>query len=107
MSDYDSVMWDRLSGLLVEYVENYILEKRADKNTKFNLKPTYTVDYVIDDIDGLFSQTNTDDYWALKIAACKNINWLPPHLKKLVVQFLPRFFEKYPEYKSNESLILK
>lgn len=105
MSDYDSVMWDRLGGLLVEYVENYLLEKQ--NNTIFSLEPTYTVDYEIEDIDRLFSQASTSDYWALKITACENINQLPSHLKKLVIQFLPRFFETYPEYATHKSLIVK
>lgn len=105
MSDYDSVMWDRLGGLLVEYVENFLLKKY--NNTKFSLEPTYTVDYEIKDIDRLFSQTSSSDYWVLKIMACENINQLPLHLKKLVIQFLPRFFEEYPEYAAHKSLIVK
>lgn len=105
MSDYDSVMWDRLGGLLVEFVENYLLKKY--NNTKFSLEPTYTVDYEIEDIDSFFLQASASDNWVLKITACENINQLPPHLKKLVIQFLPRFFEKYPEYATHKSLIVK
>ena len=97
----NEALWDRLAGMLVEYVENYLLDK--NKNP-LGIGPSYTVDYEIKDVERLFDFEVIDDYWVVQIAGCRNINKLPPNLKELVIPFLPRFFEQYPEYKAAECL---
>ena len=71
------VIWDRLAGCFKLYVENYELKKYTD---------------------------DIDNYWAHLIGGCRNINNLPNDLKELVLQFLPRFFEQFPQYKEAECL---
>ena len=95
------VLWDRLAGCFKLYVENYELKKYG---STFNLKPSYEVDYEID-LDVLKKYTDDiDNYWAHLIGGCRNINNLPNDLKELVLQFLPRFFEQFPQYKEAECL---
>lgn len=95
------VLWDRLAGGLQEYVENYCLYKNQSK-----IKPSYDVDYEIECLDELQKHTSVDDYWVLQIAGCEHINNLPIYLQKLVIQYLPRFFKDYPEYKYVDCLFL-
>lgn len=92
-------LWDRLAGGLQEYVENYCLYKSQSK-----VEPSYDVDYEIDCLDELQKHTTVNDYWVHQISGCKHINDLPTYLQKLVIQYLPRFFEKYPMYKGAECL---
>lgn len=99
-----SVLFDRLAGGLRGYVENYYLHKSQSK-----ILPSYKVDYEIskDIINGIEKSTqseNMDDMWYLKISGCTNIDELPDYLKKLIVQYLPRFFKEYPQYKNSEYL---
>lgn len=94
-------LWDRLAGGLQEYVENYCLYKNQSK-----IKPSYDVDYEIECLDELQKHTSVDDYWVLQIAGCEHINNLPIYLQKLVIQYLPRFFKDYPEYKYVDCLFL-
>lgn len=96
------VLWDRLAGGLKEYVDNYCLHKSQSK-----IKPSYEVDYKIDCLDELQKHTTLDDYWLHQVSGCKNINELPRYLQELVAQYLPHFFEKYPEYKLESCLYLK
>lgn len=93
------VLWDRLAGGLQEYVENYCLYKSQSK-----IMPSYDVDYKIDCLDVLQKHTTVDDYWVHQISGCDNINDLPVYLQELVLQYLPRFFEKYPIYRDAECL---
>lgn len=60
------------------------------------------MDYEIENIKVIIN--GTDDYWANIVSGCRNINNLPVHLKQLVQQFLPKFFEQFPEYKDEKSL---
>ena len=95
------VLWDRLAGGLQEYVENYYLYESQSK-----IKPSYDVDYEIECLDELQKHTSVDDYWLHQISGCKHINDLPTYLQKLVIQYLPRFFKDYPEYKYEDCLFL-
>lgn len=96
-----NILWDRLAGEILEYVENFCLYKSQSK-----IKPSYEVDYNIECLDELQKHTDIEDYWAHQIASCTNINDLPAYLQGLVLQYLPRFFEKYPEYKDADCLKL-
>lgn len=100
--DSTDVLWDRLAGGLQIYVENYYL--KITGGGKLKLQPSYNVDYVIEDIDLLKKHNEINDYWVFKIGGCRNINELPVFLRKLVVQFLPRFFQEYPQYRDVECL---
>lgn len=116
--EYVGVLFDRLAGTIMLYVEDYIMQKQIEEreingksglNDKFpNLKPSCEVDYKISDeimeciyrsLDG-----SADDVWYLKIAICNNIDDIEEPLKTLVVQFLPKFFEMFPQYRGAECL---
>ncbi|WP_143072711.1 hypothetical protein [Oscillibacter sp. PC13] len=99
------VLWDRFSGCLAEYVDNYLLKTRG--GGKFGIKPSYEVDYEISNPDSLFDDTSFDGYWVHKVARCRNINDLEPGLKELAIQFLPKFFTQFPEYRTEECLNVK
>lgn len=104
--DAIDILWDRLAGTLQIYVENYLLQKGSHEH--FNhFKPSYSVDYKIENIEELFQDMSLDGYWGFQIAGCRDINTLPPHLQALVIQFLPRFFEQYPEYKNAPCLTIR
>ena len=101
-----SVIFDRLSGCMIEYVENYLLNKSQSK-----IIPSYKVDYEISQ-EILFEiekslQGDIDTIWYHKISECVDINDLPTYLQKLVIQCLPLFFERFPQYKGCDSLQLK
>lgn len=100
----NNVLWDRLAGEITIYVENYLIKQSG--GGKFHLKPSYPVDYEIDDIDKILSDSSLDGYYAHKISGCKNINELPNDIKKLVIQYLPRFFARWPEYAAEKCLVI-
>ncbi len=108
----NSILWDRLAGALMLYVENYFLSKASYSNdSRFKLQPSYEVDYEIseDIIAGLQQSVeigNIDEIWQHKICVCDNINNLPDYLQKLVIQFLPKFFSQYPQYQNADCLKL-
>ncbi len=105
-----NVLFDRLAGTLMLYVENFFLNQATyNDDMKIKVQPSYKVDYEIseDIILGLKESAlsnNIDNIWYHKISGCKNINDLPEYLIKLIVQFLPRFFEQYPQYTNEECL---
>lgn len=101
----NSALWDRLAGEVSVYIDNYIVAKNG--GGKFHLKPSYPVDYKIEDIDKIISARSIDEYYVHVISGCKNINELPEPIKKLVIQYLPRFFAKWPEYASEKCLRIK
>lgn len=96
---YYEVLWDRLAGGLLIYVQNYLLAKSGGK-----IKPSYAVDYEVANADKLFLDQTVDSFFAHKIAECRDVNSLPEDLKTLVFQYLPRFYEMYPEYKGEKCL---
>lgn len=98
------VLFDRLAGGLMLYVENYYLHKSQNK-----ILPSYKVDYeiskdIISEIEKSTQSNNIDEIWYHKISGCKNINELPDYLKELITQYLPKFFKEYPQYKNSEYL---
>ncbi len=100
---YIQILFDRLAGKLVEYVENYHLANKSS-DCDFSLQPSYPVDYTINNFD---MGSTIDDWWVHKIAGCLNINDLPDDLKELTVQFLPRFYNEFPQYKNEKCLKLR
>lgn len=118
--DDNEPMWDRLAGTLMNYVDNYYLQQEINNREQNGetglydgfplIEPSYEVDYEISEsILEYLRQTletgNIDDIWYLTIGtAYQNINDFPPELKKLTVQFLPRFFAQFPEYEAEECL---
>ena len=97
--DY-AVLWDRLAGGLLVYVENYLLAKAGGK-----MKPSYPVDYEVANAEKLLSDRTIDDFFAYKVVECRDVNLLPEDLKKLVLQYLPKFYDTYPEYKGEKCLV--
>ena len=97
----NNVIFDRLASGLALYVENYSI---VNSTSKFKLEPSYPVDYEIESIEELQKYTDVDNYWLHLIANCNSINELPEYLKKLVIQYLPRFFKEYPQYEDAECL---
>ena len=107
MTELD-VLWDFLSAGVNEYVYNYFLARIRDgRNSVFRLEPSYEVDYELNNTDELFREVSLEESWMWKVAECRNINDLPPYLQELIVQYLPRFFERFPEFKDDESLKLR
>ena len=98
-------LWDRLAGGLAEYVNNYLLKNRG--GGPFHIQPSYEVDYEIADAESIYEDMTFEGFWVHKVAACRNINELDPCLKHLVLQFLPKFFEQFPEYRGEECLKVK
>ena len=103
------LLWDRLAGALMIYVENYMFCKSACGKGGLKLSPTYNVDYeieeeIISELSRSHENGDLRNIWYNKIDACRNINDLPLYLKKLVEQFLPRFLSEYPQYKEEECL---
>ena len=52
----------------------------------------------------MHKHTTVNDYWVHQISGCKHINDLPTYLQELVLQYLPRFFIRYPEYQNLDCL---
>lgn len=107
---YLEVLWDRLAGELMEYVENYELSK--SDGGKWKIEPSYNVDYKIEEeiISELYRTLEAKDIcniWYHQVEFCTNINELPLYLKKLLKQFLPRFLSEYPQYQNAECLKIK
>lgn len=100
-----NALWDRLAGCLAEYVDNYLIKTKG--GGKFRIEPSYDVDYEIANPEKLFEDMSLDGYWVHKVARCRDINDLEPQLKELALQYLPKFFEKFPEYISEECLKVK
>lgn len=96
------VLWDRLAGGLAEYVDNYLL--KTSGGGKLRIQPSYEVDYEIANAESLFDDASFDGYWVHKVASCRNVNDLDSNLKELVLQFLPKFFTQFPEYRSEGCL---
>lgn len=94
----NEILWDRLSGEVDIFVKNYLLSKQ-----KSYIKPTYKV---ADDlpIEKLLNAKSWEDMYVNVIGGCENINNLPSHIKQVVIAYLPRFFEKYPQYKNEKCL---
>lgn len=107
------ILWDRLAGTIVEYVENYFLQKEVgDRSGKFHIGPSYDVDYEISDeilraIDESMCTGKIENYWVFQIDSCRDINELSKPLQQLVIQYLPKFYKMFPEYKDAECLMLK
>ena len=98
--DENNVLFDRLAGGLLIYVENYLLH-----NSKGKILPSYAVDYeipqdIISEIEKSTLSNNKDDIWYLKVSGCKNINELPMYLQNLIIQYMPKFLEQYPQYEN-------
>lgn len=102
------VILDRLAGGLMLYVENYTLAKNKNNRNKLKLGPSYAVDYEIaPEVLELLQESckgSVSEVWYHQISGCQDINELPEYLKNLVIQYLPRFFEEYPEYADDECL---
>ena len=102
--DKTNVLFDRLAGGLILYVDNYYLHKAKGK-----ILPSYKVDYkiskdIITQIEKSLTSGNMDDIWYHKISKCKSVKELPDYLKELTAQYLPKFFDEYPQYKSSKYL---
>lgn len=80
-------------------MENYCLVKSQSK-----IKPSYEVDYEINCLEELKKHSDYDNYWPHQISECQNINDLPTYLQELVLQYLPRFFIRHPEYQNLDCL---
>ena len=106
---YGMVLWV-LAAELREYVDNYQLSKSDEENDgvirSFNLKPSYNVDYEIEEeiISELNSAEDKYHWYYYQILTCTNKNELPLYLKKLIKQFLPRFLSEHPEFQDEEFL---
>ncbi len=100
------VLWDRLAGYAMTYVDNYELAKC--NGGRFKLNPSYDVDYEIPEAVLSYIQTTTDkeikELWYMKIASCRNINELPEQLQVLIELILPRFYTVYPQYEDQKCL---
>lgn len=92
------ILWDRLAGEVDIFVKNYILTKQ-----KSTIKPTYKVTEDLP-IEKLMNAKSWEDMYVNVIGGCENINDLPKYVKQVVIACLPRFFEKYPQYKGEKSL---
>lgn len=107
--EYTGILFDRLAGTIQIYVENYLLVRNG--GGYFKLEPSYKVDYEISrDIINYINQSldgKAEDIWYFKIALCNSIDEIEKPLRTLVVQFLPRFFEMYPQYKDEECLKIR
>ena len=68
------------------------------------IKPSYEVDYEINCLEELKKHSDYDNYWPHQISECQNINDLPTYLQELVLQYLPRFFIRHPEYHNLDCL---
>lgn len=107
--DQNDVLWDALAGMLMIYVDNYLLKKNG--GGKLKLQPSYEVNYeiseeIIAELKKTLKGENVSDIWYMKIAGCRNINELPLQFQKLIMQFLPRFYEEYPQYADIDCLRL-
>lgn len=96
------LLWSRLAGGVDTYVSNYVL-----KGNKYGIQPTYKVDYVIEKVEELYTTNNIKEYWVIQVDICRNINDLPEHIKRVVVQYLPRFFAEFPQYRDADCLKVK
>ncbi|MDD6233089.1 MAG: hypothetical protein PUA89_10305 [Frisingicoccus sp.] len=105
---YTGVLFDRLAGSLMTYVENYLLKQHKVKTGRLKISPSYEVDYEISDeiIRYINLTLEREDcfFWYFQIAACNDLSEVDEPLKSLVIQFLPKFFEQFPEYKNAECL---
>lgn len=104
--DKTDAIWDRFAGGLMLYVDNFLIAKNGGKR---KIQPSYAVDYDISDkiieyLEKTAQEGIMEDIWYIKISSYRNINDIPPPLKELAVQFLPRFFGEFPEYKDEHCL---
>ena len=102
--DNVDVLFDRLAGIITVYIEDFLLQARLNKKNNQNEIKSVIDDDIMMEIVKSVSQDQIENIWNHQIANCKNINNLPMYLQKLVVQFLPKFFDLYPEYKKEECL---
>ncbi len=91
--EYNEVVLDSFAGTLKSKVDDY-LNKQNNVNYKIHQN---ILDYILkhEDIE------NIEEEWIYKICNCENINDLPDELKELANQFLPEFFNLFPEYKNS------
>lgn len=82
------IMWHRLAGDLLEYVNNFAYKDNDLKESISELK----------------NHTNYGDYWLNSVIECKNINDLPEYIKNIAKKYMPNFFSKYPQYKNKKAL---
>ena len=87
------VAWDRFTGML----KNYIEEFAASKCMFFGEK-TEQVDYEIENFDSL------EEDWYSQLLNLDCISEYHEGLKKVAIQYLPIFLNEYPEYKNAECL---
>ncbi len=104
--DTKEILWDRLAGMLMIYVDNYFIKKSGGR---LKIQPSYEVDYeisesILKEISKTPSEEDRGKIWYHGIAACRDINDLPETLQELVVQFLPKFFQEYPMYCGEDCL---
>lgn len=104
MQKVDGILCEMLAEELREYIANYEFSK--SDGGKCKLKPSYNVDYKIEEeiISELYSAKDIYDWWYYQIVSCTNINELPLYLKKLLKQFLPRFLSEHSEFQDVECL---
>lgn len=103
----NDVLWDRLAGMLMIYVDNYLLKKNG--GGKLKLKPSYEVNYeipeeILAELQKTLESGDISEIWYIKIASCRNINELPSQFQRLIVLFLPRFYKEYPQYVDEDCL---
>ena len=104
----NSVIFDRLSGGLCLFIENYQLQKKGGK-----IKPSYELsDKELNYLDNHLIEIeefkgkayNSKDGYIYQICTCENIKDLPTKIYSLIKCFLPRFLKQFPEYKDIDCL---
>lgn len=103
-----NVVFDRLSGGLCLYIENYQFQKNNGK-----IKPSYELsDKELNYLDNhleeikLFKENayNLKNGYIYQIFNCDNIKDLPKEVYSLIKCFLPRFLNQFPEYNDIDCL---
>lgn len=86
-------IWDRFMGTLCDYIQNYQFAKYGEL-----WRPD--IDYEIKSYDKL------ERDWYYLMMQCDNINEFPPGLKSVAIEYMPTYFERYPDHKGAECLRL-
>ena len=108
--DAVDILFDRLAGTLMLYVDNYFLSKSIyRKDTKFKIQPSYEVDYeipeeILEELKKSITKDDMDNIWFHLISGCRDINDLPDYIQKLIIMYLPRFIAQYPQYQDHPCL---